>query len=618
VRKSILIIGLLFGLAPSIMRAQSFHQSIAPQSLTEVEVKGQLQELKMTDVILGSTIAKWPVKSLNEAISFALGIDMKQRGPWGSQADIGIDGGTFEQTLILINGVKVTDPQTAHHNLNLAIPLNAIERIEILRGPAAKLYGINALCGVVNIVTKQSVDKLHIEAGLQGGSSFKDNEEKSGLYYNNGMWVTAASQHKWVDQQLALSYDQGSGMRYNTAFQSSKLFYTAQARINANNQVSTLLSFVQNEFGANGYYAAPGDKESEESVQTFMANVTAQHTVKPKWSMTERLTYRRNADDYRYYRHDWSKARSEHTTDVLALEWNHTLQSSIGQWGIGIEARNEAINSTNIGIHQRQNVGMLADYKNGVGEYFTYAIGAYLNWNSNFGLNVFPAVDMQYKKDNHKWVLNAGTAQRIPSFTDLYLKQPINVGNPQLTSEYGYQAHLGYQYQANQSKLKTALFYRNIDQFIDWHRTDTTMPWQPSNISTFQVVGWSIDYVRWFEWMNNWKLQTRIGYNYLSPHMSSKTDDMSKYAIEALRHQLLAQIGIEKDNWFAHVNMRYLSRISYKDYILIDVRIGKQWKGWTCFVDGTNLLNVVYVEVGAVPLPGRWMNIGLQYKFLKN
>ncbi|WP_039054509.1 TonB-dependent receptor [Sphingobacterium sp. T2] len=89
-------------------------------------------------IINNEDIKRLPVKSINEVLAYANGMDIRQRGPFGTQADISIDGGSFEQALILINGVKISDPQTGHHTMNIPIAMDAVERIEILRGPMAR------------------------------------------------------------------------------------------------------------------------------------------------------------------------------------------------------------------------------------------------------------------------------------------------------------------------------------------------------------------------------------------------------------------------------------------------------------------------------------------------
>src|SRR5690606_4997938 len=99
---------------------------------------------KNIEIITAQDISQMPAKSINEVLAFINGVDVRQRGPFGTQADISIDGGTFEQALILLNGVKISDPQTGHHTMNIPVALDAIERIEVLRGPMARVYGVNA------------------------------------------------------------------------------------------------------------------------------------------------------------------------------------------------------------------------------------------------------------------------------------------------------------------------------------------------------------------------------------------------------------------------------------------------------------------------------------------
>src|SRR5690606_12507248 len=183
-------------------------QEAKQDSIQEVTVHANRLQIPFSkdnrnvEILNAAQIKQLPVKNLNEVLGFLNGVDLRQRGPFGAQADVSIDGGSFEQTLILVNGAKVSDAQTAHHNLNLPIPLDAIERIEVLRGAAARIYGVNALTGAINIITK-SVEQTSVHANVYTGSSFKKQEEedKDGIYYHAGTQIGVRSEERRVGKE---------------------------------------------------------------------------------------------------------------------------------------------------------------------------------------------------------------------------------------------------------------------------------------------------------------------------------------------------------------------------------------------------------------------------------
>ena len=119
-------------------------------------------------VISSETIKQSTATNVADLLQSISGIDIRRRGTDGMQSDLYIRGGQFNQTLILIDGFKTEDPQTGHHTMNMMIPLENIERIEIIKGPAARVFGQNAFTGAINIVTKNNVSeqlKLNVGSG---------------------------------------------------------------------------------------------------------------------------------------------------------------------------------------------------------------------------------------------------------------------------------------------------------------------------------------------------------------------------------------------------------------------------------------------------------------------
>ena len=128
--------------------------------LAEVAVAGTLspltalQSARIVSVITAQQIEASPARSVNDILKLAVGVDVRQRGGFGIQTDISIDGGTFDQITILLNGVNITSPHTGHLAADFPVNLSDIERIEILEGAASRVYGASAFGGAINIVTK--------------------------------------------------------------------------------------------------------------------------------------------------------------------------------------------------------------------------------------------------------------------------------------------------------------------------------------------------------------------------------------------------------------------------------------------------------------------------------
>lgn len=158
-------------------------QNDTTKNLNEVMVRENRLKLPFSKqnrniwIIDNQQIKNLPSRSVSELLSYVTGVDVRQRGPGGVQADISIDGGTFDQTLVLINGIKVSDPQTGHNMMNLPISVDDIDHIEVLRGSASRIYGTNALTGAINIVTK-AVVRTGVSANVFTGSSFKKRRSK--------------------------------------------------------------------------------------------------------------------------------------------------------------------------------------------------------------------------------------------------------------------------------------------------------------------------------------------------------------------------------------------------------------------------------------------------------
>lgn len=560
-------------------------------------------------------IESLPVQSVNELLSYVAGVDVRQRGPWGSQADISIDGGTFEQVTFLINGVKMNDPQSGHNSMNIPIPINAIERIEVLRGSAARVYGVNSLTGAINIITVKP-NESRAEIQFDGGTNFKNNEEHTDkIYKSKSIQILGSYASETQNHLLAGSLQSGSGHRYNTAFKNQKVFYQGELTISPKNTITFMSGFVYNNFGANGFYAAPNDKESAEITQTGIASIGYKTQLTNRLSLRPQVNYRYSYDDYRFYRHDLSTARNQHYTHIISPEINANYQTDFGNFGFGAEARLEKINSSNIGDHRRDNMGLYAEFRTEEIKNVQLSAGTYVNYNSAFGWRIYPGLDLGYSiAKDWKIYINSGTGQRIPSFTDLYYDTPGNVGNQDLHPENAWYAEGGFKYNDGLIWMNASYFHRTVDNFIDWVRNDIQEAWQASNFLQNKVNGltFSVDYNMLEK--DDWKLLAGINYTYLDAKADKKNDvySLSKYALENLKHQFTAKIITSHKGYRLTLTERFQERVTTKRYFLTDVRLAYHNKSYSIYADATNIFDIRYIEVATAPMPGSWFNLGIK------
>lgn len=563
-----------------------------------------------------------PARNINELLGMVAGVDLRHRGPFGSQADVAIDGGTFEQTLILVNGVKMLDAQTAHHALNLPVPLEAIERIEIIRGSAARVYGINSLTGAINIVTK-TPESSELIAHTYAGSSFqRDTAHQNQLFNGRGLSLGGTLVGNKASHSLYGSHESGNGHRYNTAFRNTKLFTNHQIQTGKASSLNLMAGYVSADFGANGFYAAPGDIESQEIVQTFTSTLGYELHISEQFSIRPRVSYRHTDDDYRYFRHDLSRARSRHKGQALAPEINATWTMTYGDLGFGAEMRNETIRSSNIGNHNRNNFGSYMEFKSEYIQNFSVNGGVYLNYNSDYGWQWFPGVDLGWQvAKSWKVTAHAGTGQRIPSFTDLYLDQrPGNIGNPNIRPEEAWHIDGGVKYFGSRMMANAHYFYRNISDFIDWvYPLSETPPYQPVNFDQNKVHGLSAVAELWLSRQTTNQWRASIQYTWLKPSYSldATSGFQSKYVTEALKQQLIGQFMYRNRGLAVNLAARYQERMSYKDYLLADIRMAYHFEKLESYLDIQNMLDTKYIEAAAAPMPGRWLSLGLKYYWQK-
>lgn len=586
--------------------------------LKEVVISDNRIELPISEtsrnivVLTKKEIVELPVQNLNELIQSVAGIDVRQRGAWGMQGDVSTRGGTFEQTLILLNGIKMNDPQTGHHNLNIGVDIANIERIEIIKGPAASRYGLNSFSGVINIVTKPSETNTATinMATMQSASSDLLTETNSG--YAVGASADFGKE-KWRNQ-IQINRTQSNGYRANTDFVRQQLLYQTSLETKAG-KFGAMTSYLDNAFGASGFYAFPIDSSSFEIVRTGMVALTHEKSFgKIRW--TSKAYWRNNYDEYTLFRFRPSVFQNKHSTNTTGGETHVTYAYKYGKVGLGTELRNESIRSTNLGEYNRLNLGVFAENRTWLlKNKLNIGQGIYINQSSDFGVQYLPSFDVNYKvTESISAFGNVGTSFRVPSFTDLYYAGPANIGNPDLEPEEAINYELGAKWINTEHELQSSMFLQESKGLIDWVRNTDLEPWAPRNYENATTRGIEVNY----KWTNSnkelspFKLrQLSLGYTYLDIQLNQNNELISRYALTHLNHQLTVRFSASIYNKLS-ISMvgRYFDRINYTSYWLIESRITYKFGKNQIYLDGNNLLNTKYVEAAEAPMPGRWIRLG--------
>ena len=334
----------------------------------------------------------------------------------GVQADIGIRGGTFEQSLILVNGVKMIDPQTGHHSLNLPMNFDNIERIEVLKGPGARIYGQNAFSGAVNFITR--IPNKALNVNLFGGDF--------GVYGGSLSLSIPVNKYK---QYISLSRNASDGYRHNTDYSINNIFYQSSVNI-AGGELDILGGYTDRAFGANGFYASSDYTEQYEEVQTGFLSLGYKKRS-GSFMYNPRVYWRNNTDNYFFIRDMPEIYENLHTTDVAGLEINSNWENFLGVTGIGMEFRTERIHGdwvrggveskSNLDGFYRNNFGVFAEHKFKFGKKWDMTPGVYISNYTDFGWNYFPGMDLGYTLNEHiRLYGNIGKSYRVPNFYEMY------------------------------------------------------------------------------------------------------------------------------------------------------------------------------------------------------
>ncbi len=621
--------------------------SFREQGLSEVYITGSraplsmLQTAKIVEVISRDDIQRAEVQTINDVLKLVPGVDVRQRGGFGVQTDISINGGTFDQITILLNGMPLTSPQTGHNAADFPVSLNDIVRIEVLEGAAGRLFGASAFSGAINIVTGvSSVKSVGVEA--EGGSFGT---------YNMGGSANLATTH--TANLLSGGFGKSDGGTDNSDFILRRGFYQGRY-LSRHIDLDLQAGIISKDYGANTFYSGRFPNQWE-ATRRYMGSVNSK--IRP-WIMNDNRTLRsielqpmlyahRDYDHYQLTKGSTGSQAGEnyHRMDVYGGSLNIVMDWAAGKTAVGMDIHRDHILSTAYGdlldeadqkhVHgsdrdytregYRTNTSLFLEHNILIGG-FTLSAG--LMANKNTGLDqdfrFYPGVDLSYRPDNH-WKIFASwnKALRVPTYTDLYTSNSAQQGDVNLKPEKNSTFKLGTKYWNYGFDATVSAFYSHGTNMIDWvYETEASTKYHALNIGKLNNMGFNIDTRTDLSelilgYTPRVPVMLQVGYAYIhQKHETEREIYRSLYALEYLRHKFVAQlshpiVGRLTASW----TLRWQQRMNgYHPYAKFDGKLAWTESTWELYLKADNITAHRYYDLGSVKQPGLWIMAGGKFK----
>ena len=578
--------------APGQSPLPSYDQTIVvTAAATPIELGSST---RLVTVITREEIEALPARSVADVLRLAASVDVRARGEHGVQSDFAIRGASFGQMLVLVDGVRLNDAQSGHHNGDIPVPLDAVDRIEILYGPGSSLFGADAFGGTVNVITRRTVSTPSLS--VQGGS-FEYAASHGDLGFERGN----------VRQTIAGFAERSSGFMYDRDFRSAGV----QARTTIGRS-SVSLAVLDKEFGANNFYG--GSRPSREWTNQTLLSADRAFGSLSGWSLATRASYRTHADHFIFDQLNPALSNNRHRThEVLGAL---TASRSVGanaSFAAGAEGGGNWIRSSNLGDHDLGRLSGFAEWRQTLPSRTQVEASLRADHYSEFGTSWNPAVGAGWWPASRlRLRASAGRAFRVPTFTERYYSDPANLARPDVGPETAWAGEGGADvFPANGWMLQATLFGRADRNVIDWLRATPLERWRTYNVRAVSTKGIELTARHTFAG----GAFAQVGYTGLDLDAAA-VNQLSKYLLDYAPRSLTAS-GLAAVGGGVRVapRMEYRRRTrssGTSQYVVLDVRVARRLGSMLdLFVDGTNLLDRRYQEIAGVDMPGAAMTVSL-------
>ncbi|MEX2271388.1 MAG: TonB-dependent receptor [Vicinamibacterales bacterium] len=515
---------------------------------------------------------------LVDVLRLAPGVDVRARGERGVQADFVIRGASFGQALVLLDGMRLNDAQSGHHNADLPISPASIDRLEVVAGAASSAHGADAFGGTINIVTRRGAYR---EATAAGGS-FESARGEGAIGW--GPLGLAAS--AWGSRSGGFMFDRDHAM--------------GGARLAAAPSSGSRISaaHLRKAFGANGFYGPSPSKEWTDHTLLTASSGRASD----RWSIDARAAYRNHGDRFR-----WDIARpgfAENVHRTNAVDANVRVDRTFSRGSrltLGAAGGGDWIASSNLGDHTQGRGSAFAQLHVPAASRFVIQPAVRVDAYSTFGAAVSPSIALSGWTDRGlRLRASAGRAFRAPTYTERYYTDPNHRAQATLEPEHGWTLDGGIDWQRASWTASATLFRRWDANVIDWVRASAAERWQTTNVHDVDTHGAELMVGR--EFGGGFARLTYAWTDSSAPALTL----LSKYVLDYTRHAFGAQIAAELPARL-QLSLRadHRLRSDRQTYTLVDARLARRLNRVTIFLEGANLIDETYTEIAGVAMPGQ-------------
>lgn len=516
---------------------------------------------------------------------------VEQRGAGGSQADISIRGTSFEQTLVLLNGLRIDDAETSHNNMDLPVPLDAMRSIDVLHGAGSTLYGTDAIGGVIDFVTAEPTDtSLLVRAG---GGNYGTNEQEA-------MGSVAGRR---CSEMIAGERDASSGFMYDRDYRDEEA--SSESRCKSRPGVTDVLFAGDDRaFGANQFY---GDYPSWERTKGWFASIRQE--LGPR--METAFGYRRHTDEYILFRDDPAVYENNHidTSWEGALRRNDAVVKHVKLF-YGLEGDGDGIHSTNLGVHARNWGSGYVDAEMGW-DRFSLSAGVRQEVISGGYKVTSPMLGAGYHLTSRlKLRGEAGYGFRLPTYLDLYYSDPTTVGNAALKPESAWNFEGGADwFPTSHLAVSSTVFYSRQRNAIDYVRADASEPWMATNLSGLHFTGVENSAT----WQPDGQNQLRASWTLLAGAQQALQGMQSEYVFNyPVNNASVDAMHVWKQGVAVQTRLGVTERYHQNPYAVWDVAVRYGHGHVRPYARVTNVTNTGYQEVLDVQMPGRTVVAGVE------